>query len=415
MKLTIVVGLFAIFFALPDAEAQRSSLLLLNPNCPKITPAEGVEIDCDEPQDDKSFVACDECTYRCLPGFDFDGDKEVVRRCEPKLVKDDEDCCSMEMAWSGDEPDCRRIPPTECDNPPYWEEVPPGDIAGWADCKPLSNETGPYPIGYECTYVCPEGFELVGTKETQCKVIDVDAGTSGFSPKSACCQKDCFSIKRDVLFILDRSSSVNQADWWEERNFTIKAMKKLWEGNKNLLFGVEVFGRNVKTEYTLRFTNNLDKLEEDIKDISFNKEKEGGTWMVEALNYAVDTMFNNITFGNRDDKTAPNVVFFLTDGACIDSSTYFCSNKSIEDAAKRVQDNSVDVISVGIGLDKLSEEKTLEHEINAKYAVKTIASSADNNLDVDNFEALDSIVDDLKEALCSDACEGFENLPGIIS
>lgn len=386
----IVLGLLVFFAASSEGLTNVPDECFCAPIDP---PPPGVEVECDPSLDNGLWTVGAQCRYTCL------NERQVIRagdsdtrECRPAF-EFPEDTSGDYFIWVPEEPECVDDP-NICQASPFWNEVPPGDVAGTIDCGALTTEEEEYPIGHVCTYACPDGFHLVGNDTTVC-TTDPEGGF--FTPQSPCCEQDCQPT--DVLYVVDWSSSIRRNEWDDMRGFLSQLTTEL-RRNTELRFGVEVFGAGVRQELNIPFEPYSQDLVDRIASIPFNEVGFEGTQVNAALQFATNTVFGSSSFNDRPD--APNVVIFITDGVSTDGR--------VAASAQALHELTESVFAVGIGLNDPNRIKFAANRAFAQQDLASIAQTSGNVAQIENFSGLFESVSDVIDSFCSAACVGFGQL-----
>ena len=121
-------------------------------------------------------------------------------------------------------------------------------------------------------------------------------------------QTTCNDQEIDIMFLLDSSGSIGDADFEIARDWLISVAKSFQIGKLATQVSVMQFADDVIPEFDLDDYDTIEQVENALKNMRLSK---GGTNIAGALKYAAQ----NITdpgFGAR--ASAPKVVVLLTDG-----------------------------------------------------------------------------------------------------
>ena len=172
---------------------------------------------------------------------------------------------------------------------------------------------------------------------------------------------ECSSLKADILFIFDASSSVGITNFNKEKDFVKALINSFPIGPKAVQVGRLTFSTTDSYFYLISHTTKSTLL----KAISDSPYTTGNTHTEKALHDARTIIFTP-PHGDRPD--APNIVVLLTDG-------YSNDRVNTQKEAALLHKAGVRVITVGIGHYNLTE---LGH----------IASSPNDTFVVVNFSQL---------------------------
>lgn len=159
---------------------------------------------------------------------------------------------------------------------------------------------------------------------------------------ASCNEEACQPVCRkelDVGIILDGSSSVTRSNWDKTLEFVQTFAKEFEISEQGVHFGVLHFSWKVYMDFLISDQRywQQEALNEKVSTISY---PYGGTRTDLALNAAKDQFFCN-ECTNRN--TVPKVLLVVTDG----KSSY--NAKSVKDASQPLKDESVTIITIGIG------------------------------------------------------------------
>ena len=172
---------------------------------------------------------------------------------------------------------------------------------------------------------------------------------------------DCSSLKADILFIFDASSSVGITNFNKEKDFVKTLINSFPIGPKSVQVGRITFSTSDSYFYLISHTTKSTL----VKAISESPYITGVTHTEKALHDARTVIF---TPQHGDRPNAPNIVVLLTDG-------YSNDRVRTQQEAALLHKDGVRVIAVGIGHYNITE---LGH----------IASSPHDTFAVANFSQL---------------------------
>ncbi|KAK7493781.1 hypothetical protein BaRGS_00014922 [Batillaria attramentaria] len=192
--------------------------------------------------------------------------------------------------------------------------------------------------------------------------------------------KDCCGVQpADILFIVDASGSVGQANFDKTLDFVKSMVSGFNIGPNDVQIGMLTFDSKPYLQFHL---NKFDNKQDILHAVDQTHYTKGSTYTHLALKYAADTAF---TAANGARPNAAKIAIVITDG------------KSSNDAAtaqqaQHLRDMGVTVFSIGVGNGPDEAE------------LKAMATDPDNQhvFVVNNFDALNLI----KGSLQQKACEG---------
>lgn len=150
----------------------------------------------------------------------------------------------------------------------------------------------------------------------------------------AVCEKD----KADVVFLLDRSSSITQDDHKVMLNFTSQLVKSFKVGQDLVHIGVAQFSDSPHHEFYL---NELYKMEDAIAHINSMDYTGGNTNIGNALVF-IKEYFTASRGSRRSAGVSQNLVL-ITDGDDDDLEDI------LEDAADSLRDMGIAIFAIGVG------------------------------------------------------------------
>ncbi|XP_052078403.1 collagen alpha-1(XII) chain-like [Mytilus californianus] len=151
---------------------------------------------------------------------------------------------------------------------------------------------------------------------------------------------------KDVVFVLDRSGSLDASDVTDAIEFIYNVTVWLTIGDNNALISLVTFSDNVTEEFNLgNFPNKTDLLSA-IESLS-NMTSYGGTFTFDALEFVLTTSFNESSGGRSGAERA---VVVLTDGA---SLNYI---QTVTMADRTRSELGAEIFSIGIGSTQDSDE-----------------------------------------------------------
>ncbi|KAK3096894.1 hypothetical protein FSP39_004520 [Pinctada imbricata] len=190
--------------------------------------------------------------------------------------------------------------------------------------------------------------------------------------------EECKGNIADVVFILDSSASIYPPDFDKQISFVDSIVDRFNIGPNQIRVGVETFGETNWLKFHLNRYTDAKSLKRAIKAIRFRPGKWTNTSA--ALIYATETMFTQEK-GERPDVT--NIAVVITDG----KST---KPKITKAAAEKARAAGIQIFAIGVG--KNYDRKELED-----IATKP---SKDFVFTVDNYKALDSIIETFASRTC---------------
>lgn len=148
-----------------------------------------------------------------------------------------------------------------------------------------------------------------------------------------------FIFLTDVVFVLDRSGSLDASDVTDAIEFIYNVTTWLTIGDNNTLISLVTFSDDVTEEFNLgNFPNKTDLLSA-IESLS-NMTSYGGTFTFDALEFVLTSSFNESSGGRSGAERA---IVVLTDGA---SLNYL---QTVTMADRTRSELGAEIFSIGIG------------------------------------------------------------------
>lgn len=157
--------------------------------------------------------------------------------------------------------------------------------------------------------------------------------------------KLCLVLFVDVVFVLDRSGSLDSSNIADAIEFVYNVTEWLSIGQNDIMLSLVSYSSDVREEFPLGMFVNKTEL---LSAISYlNMTSGGGTYTFDALKFVLTSSFNE-SVGGR--STAAKAVVVITDGAS--SNPLETANAASE---LKVELNA-DVFSIGVGNEKDQQE-----------------------------------------------------------
>ncbi|XP_034723704.1 collagen alpha-4(VI) chain-like [Etheostoma cragini] len=188
--------------------------------------------------------------------------------------------------------------------------------------------------------------------------------------KKACVQKD----EADIFFLMDDSGSIGNLDFEDMRNFIIKFFRTFNIGPDHVRVGLVKYAGDPSLQFDLTATLDVDKMETFVRNID---HKGGGTETGKALK-SMGPHFRRAkqTRGHK----VPEYLIVITDG------------KSSDDVKAPAEELRLQgVIIFAIGVKDYNQSELVDIEGDTKRTIQ-----------VNNFDALKSINNNIIEEICSE-------------
>uniref|UniRef100_UPI003AAAA8F2 collagen alpha-6(VI) chain-like n=1 Tax=Centroberyx gerrardi TaxID=166262 RepID=UPI003AAAA8F2 len=205
------------------------------------------------------------------------------------------------------------------------------------------------------------------------QAITVNTRRAGI--KEGCVQTD----EADIFFLIDQSGSIFPTDFRDMKNFIIDFLRTFRIGPQHVRVGVAKYADSPNLEFDLTAHSDVNSLEKAVDNII---QKTGGTQTGAALSF-MGPNFER-AMATRGHKV-PEYLVVITDGR---------SSDEVMAPAEKLRAQGVIIYAIGV---KNADETELEQ----------IAGSPEQTFNVNDFDALKTIKDDIITDICSqDVCKG---------
>ncbi|XP_078108114.1 collagen alpha-6(VI) chain-like [Sander vitreus] len=209
-------------------------------------------------------------------------------------------------------------------------------------------------------------------------IIDqaVKVSTRESEANKACVKKD----EADIFFLMDDSGSIGNRDFEDMQNFIIKFFRTFNIGPDHVRVGLVKYADDPTLEFDLTASSNVNKMETSVKSIT---HEGGGTETGKALK-SMGPHFSRAlqTRGYR----VPEYLIVITDGESTDN---------VKAPAEELRQQGVIIFAIGV------------KESN-KAELLDIAGDPKRTIQVNNFDALKSIKNDIITDICTDDCKDVQ-------
>ncbi|KAK3088724.1 hypothetical protein FSP39_023046 [Pinctada imbricata] len=158
------------------------------------------------------------------------------------------------------------------------------------------------------------------------------------------CDDDHKSLKRDLVFAIDRTNSVNSREYFNEKQFVNEIIKKLVIGPEDVQVSALTYPSSTPS-FWLNTFNNVSNIVAAINNIPFIHYANGRSRLGGALALARTQAFQK---GHGDRPDAPNMLIVITDGFAYDHSL-------MQQEAKLIHAEGVIVAAIGVGHARMSD------------------------------------------------------------
>ncbi|XP_052101552.1 collagen alpha-1(XII) chain-like isoform X1 [Mytilus californianus] len=189
----------------------------------------------------------------------------------------------------------------------------------------------------------------------------------------------CDNRPKDIVFILDASSSIWPVDFHTQLKFLQNLTKTFNIGPSDIQtrVGIVTFSNSWKVEFHLNEKMNKPDLAKAIRRV---RHLTGGTNTADAINFVADNMFLPEN-GARHDST--KIVIVITDG-----ESYYKDKTAA--ASKKLREKDVSVFAIGVGSNiDLKELESIASDPSDKYVLEVL-----------NYRGLKRIESILRQRTC---------------
>ncbi|TDH11240.1 hypothetical protein EPR50_G00058720 [Perca flavescens] len=195
--------------------------------------------------------------------------------------------------------------------------------------------------------------------------------------KKACVKKD----EADIFFLMDDSGSIGNRDFEDMQNFILRFLGTFNIGPDRVRVGLVKYAAHPTLEFDLTASSNVDNLKKSVENIT---HEGGGTETGKALK-SMGPHFSR-AMQTRGHKV-PEYLIVITDGESTDD---------VKAPAEELRQQGVIIFAIGV---KDSNEAEL----------LDIAGDPKRTIQVNNFDALKSINNDIIREICNeDACRDIQ-------
>ncbi|XP_035861711.1 collagen alpha-1(XXI) chain-like isoform X2 [Sander lucioperca] len=177
----------------------------------------------------------------------------------------------------------------------------------------------------------------------------------------------------DFVFLLDRSTSINQDGHNIMKNFTAALVDSFEVGEKLVHIGLCQFSDKPKDEFYLNKYYNKEDLNTHILEVDYTG---GNSYLGRALDH-IKNYFDE-SRGSRDQ--VPKTLVVITDGDSLDD---------VEDAADILRDRNITLFAIGVG------------DVHVLQLLQ-IAGTPERVFTVRNYDVLHSIKQRVLDVMCDD-------------
>lgn len=196
------------------------------------------------------------------------------------------------------------------------------------------------------------------------------------------CFLECKRIERlDIVFVLDSSGSIGEANYTLMKNFMIGFVNKTEVGKNQVQFGALKYSDDPETLFYLNSYSTKPAIIEHIRNDALLGQN---TYTAKALRHS-EHLFSEER-GSRKRRNVPQVLIVITDGDSHDKA-------QLPEVSERLRARHIDIHAVGIKGANPAE-------------LLTIAGSKDKFYYVDTFEELSNLSKTITSKLCNASNQG---------
>ncbi|XP_070586820.1 collagen alpha-6(VI) chain-like isoform X3 [Erythrolamprus reginae] len=190
---------------------------------------------------------------------------------------------------------------------------------------------------------------------------------------------ECKRINRlDLVFVIDSSTSIDEANYTLMNNFIIGILNKSDVGKDHVQFGAVKYSDNPEIMFKL---NTYSKKSDIIKFIQNNTLLKGNTYTAKALQFSKVLLTKEN--GSRVHQGVPQILMVITDGESHDKAL-------LNSTSNELRKKGIIIYAIGI--------KEAKHE-----ELEIMAGSKDYWFYMPSFEGLTNITTNLSNKLCIDS------------
>ncbi|XP_060566778.1 uncharacterized protein LOC132725621 isoform X26 [Ruditapes philippinarum] len=219
-------------------------------------------------------------------------------------------------------------------------------------------------------------FELTVTDESGNQ--DTDQMRLTVLPEPTTTEEPCGLDKTDVIFVVDASTSVTEANFKKQLEFMKSIVEFADVDTGSVRFGALIYSTEVEIQFHLDSYRTKAEVLDAVDKIPYIY---GSTNTADGLKTMRDTMFS---FRRGDRSDAPNVAIVITDGV-----SNINSRRTIPEA-EQTRDDGIHIYAVGIGL-------TDTRELNGIASVP----ASENAFAVSTFDELSGLGNKIFTASCA--------------
>nr|XP_014262790.2 integrin alpha-M [Maylandia zebra] len=185
-------------------------------------------------------------------------------------------------------------------------------------------------------------------------------------------------LQTDIAFLLDGSGSVSQPDFQTMKRFVKEIIQSFLSSETQ--FSVSQFSTYPEVHFNFKKFYSSESVETDIDRI---RQLRGSTYTAKAITHVVNNVFTPQS-GSRPN--VKKVLIVITDGESND-------RQNLRDATKRAESKNIVRFAIGVG--------SAFRLPDARKELRTIASTPSYVFEVENFDALEVIRQNLQDKIFS--------------
>ncbi|XP_064621773.1 cartilage matrix protein-like isoform X2 [Lineus longissimus] len=210
---------------------------------------------------------------------------------------------------------------------------------------------------------------------------------------TAWAERDCYSKKADIVFIMDESSSIYPQPFNDQKLFISKLIDHFDIGPEGTRVGLLSFASTPRPVFDPKTFKDKESMEKTVMAI---RQKGGNTYTWDVLDMARQRSFTTRAGSRMGDSSVPKIAIVITDGN---------SQEPLE-TAKAAQDlRNVGVVIYAIGVGR--EATISQRELIA------ISGNKNNVFRVESYDKLKNIENDILDKACVPETPAPPTLPPV--
>ncbi|XP_026779871.3 integrin alpha-E-like [Pangasianodon hypophthalmus] len=184
----------------------------------------------------------------------------------------------------------------------------------------------------------------------------------------------------EISFVLDGSGSIEGEDFERAKDFIYNMMKNFWTKSFNCKFAVVQYGRDIRTELSLKENNDRLRALDKVKNI---KQIQGFTNTASSLYYVLTDVF---VPQHGSKKNAKKMIILLSDGQMLGDERNFAEILNMPQMEGIVR------YAIGVGLEVLDKPQVIQE-------MTEIAGNEHRFFSISNYASLKNILSSLEKSI----------------